>query len=237
VLSPEWKEIRFTRWMTHEAIQTCLRHERMPAALFRKAVENTLHVLRLEVLTRPLRDGGAVRVLDFGCGYGAFLAMCTEYGYEAMGVERSAPKRANARVSTIFSSLEELQREVGARKFHVVTLFETLEHLDDPRTTLEELTGFIAPGGILILETPDCTGVVDITNADESWRIQPLDHINAFTPKTLRELAERCGYRPIQRPEVHVAARLTRLAKTEGRRLLGAFGLLRPTTQQYFRKD
>jgi SAM-dependent methyltransferase len=237
VLSPEWNEIRFTRWMTHEAIRTCLRDETTPAGLFRKAVQSTHHVLRLQKLTISPRKGAPVRLLDFGCGYGEFLELCRQYGYEAVGIDRAKERRKHARVGGIFASLDELLVEVGRRKFHVITLFETLEHLDDPRSTLEELTRHLVSGGILILETPDCTGVTDITTTDESWRIQPLDHINAFTPATLRSIAERCGYSPIRRPEVHVSESPFRAAKTEVKRLLGMVGLLKPTTQQYFRKN
>jgi SAM-dependent methyltransferase len=237
VLSPEWNEIRFSRWMTHEAIQACLRHEMTPMGLYRKAVQNTQHVLRLERLTRGLRKDKTLRVLDFGCGYGEFLAMCSQYGYEAIGVDRSTGKRVNARHADVFSEVDELIAKIGTNKFHVITLFETLEHLEDPRSILDELTTLIMPGGILVMETPDCTGVTDITNADESWRIQPLDHINGFTPATLRSLARRCGYHAIHRPEAHVTAGLRRVVRTEAKRLLGALGRLRPTTQQYFRKD
>jgi SAM-dependent methyltransferase len=237
VLSPEWNEIRFSRWMTHEAIQACIQHEMTPMGRYRKAVQNTQHVLRLEQLTIGLRKSGALRVLDFGCGYGEFLAMCSQYGYEAVGVDRSTAKRVNSSHATIFSELDELTAEMGTKKFHAITLFETLEHLDDPRSVLDELTKLIEPGGILVLETPDCTGVTDITNADESWRIQPLDHINGFTPATLCSLAQRCGYRPIRKPGAHVTTGLRRMVKTEARRLLAALRLLRPTTQQYFAKD
>jgi SAM-dependent methyltransferase len=237
VLSPEWNEIRFSRWMTHEAIQACLRREMTPAGSFRRAVQNTQHVLRLERMTRGLRKDNALRILDFGCGYGEFLAMCSQYGCEAVGVDRAHDKRRNARHPVIFPTIGDLIGALGPGRFHVVTLFETLEHLDDPRSTLEELGTLVAPGGILVLETPDCTGVDDITTAEESWRIQPLDHINAFTPATLRSLAGRCGFAPIGKPGAHVTASWVGVAKAEVKSVLRRFGFVKPTTQQYFRKE
>jgi SAM-dependent methyltransferase len=236
VLSPEWNEIRFSRWMTHDAIQTCLKNELTPRGLYRKGVQNAQHVLRLERLTRTLRKSEALRVLDFGCGYGEFLAMCSQYGCEAIGVDRSIDKRHHARHTPIFSTIEDLMA-TGPARFHAITLFETLEHLDDPRSTLEELDTLMMPGGVLVLETPDCTNVDDITNADESWRIQPLDHINGFTPATLRSIAERCGYVPIPKPCGHVTSAWVEVAKAEAKRLLARSGLMKPTTQQYFRKQ
>jgi hypothetical protein len=107
----------------------------------------------------------------------------------------------------------------------------------DPRSTLEELGDLVMQGGFLILETPDCTGVTDIRTPDESWRIQPLDHINGFTPATLRSLAARCGYAPVSRPCGHVTPGWKSVAKAEIKGLLRRIGLSRPTTQQYFRKE
>lgn len=234
VLSPEWNEIRFERWMTHEAIQACIQQTQTPAGLMARALHRVEHALRIEALTRELRGDGPLRVLDFGCGYGEFVAMCVQFGFEAWGVDRATAKRLHAKLP-VHASIDEFVAAAGAPKLHALTLFETLEHLDDPRGVLEALTRHVLPGGILVLETPDCSGVTTITKED-CWRIQPLDHINGFTPATLASMARRCGYVPIPRPEALVTTSLKRVARTQAKRAARALGLLRPTTQQYFRK-
>jgi hypothetical protein len=89
-------------------------------------------------------------------------------------------------------------------------------------------------GGILVLETPDCSGVKGIFTHDDYKQINPLDHINGFTPKTMRGFAERLGFESIVKPVSHVTCDPVRVAKTEIKRLIS--GVLRPTTDQYFRK-
>jgi hypothetical protein len=86
----------------------------------------------------------------------------------------------------------------------------------------------------LILETPDASGVRDIKSFHDYQMIHPLDHINGFTPSTLRSFAERLGYQSITPPVSHVTAEIGRLLKTEAKRVL-KFALA-PRTQQYFRK-
>ena len=235
ILSPEWNEIRFSQWMSQEAIEQFEKPLKTPELRFQKGRTNTGHVIRLEMLTKNLHNKEAVRVLDFGCGYGEFLAMCSLYGFEAYGVDRSAARRNNNQSSSIFAELDDLETsDVASRQFHAITLFEVLEHLDDPRIVLESLAKLLVVGGVLVLETPDCSGVTNIVTRNDYLRIHPLEHINAFTPQTLRTFAERLGFAQIRTPQVHVTGDPLRAAKTEMKRVVG--GLLRPTTQQCFRK-
>ncbi|MHB8622283.1 MAG: class I SAM-dependent methyltransferase [Sulfuricaulis sp.] len=235
VLSPEWNERRFSRWMTQDAIERFAKLRTTPAGLFQKGARNTAHVIGLEKLTRDLRGHEKVRILDFGCGYGEFLAMCSLYGFESYGIDRSSARRDHGRYSSVFAELDDLQNsEAGAKAFHAITLFEVLEHLDDPRAILEALSKLIVVGGILILETPDCTGVTNITTRNDYDKIHPLEHINGFTPQTLQSFAERFGFSQIQPPTIQVTSDPMRVAKIEIKRLVGK--LLKPTTQKYFRK-
>jgi methyltransferase family protein len=141
VLTPEWNDINFSRWMSAEAIAEFERTHGGPTRLFDRAVHYTNHVLQLASLieARPLR------VLDFGCGNGEFLAIARQYGFDAVGVDRSTARRDKA--GDVFASIDELD----GRPFHAITLFEVLEHLDDPSGILKMLRGHLAPGGILIL--------------------------------------------------------------------------------------
>jgi SAM-dependent methyltransferase len=222
ILSPEWSAIKFSRWMTAEAMAEFERSHRVNA--YDRAVHSTKHVLQLASLiaAQPFR------ILDFGCGNGEFLAMCHLYGFEAFGVDRSQARRDKAGVRVV-ESVDQLDD----RPFHAITLFEVLEHLDDPRGILEMLRERLVPGGILVLETPDCSGVSGIVSRRDYDNIHPLEHINGFTPATLRGIAERVGFEAIRKPVSHVTANPIKVAKTEAKRAIGF--ALRPTTQQYFR--
>ena len=233
ILSPEWNERRFSQWMTQEAIAAFEQRLYTPERSFNKGVQYTKHVLQLEYLTRNLRGRAPIRLLDFGCGYGEFIAMCSMYGFEAYGIDRSSARRKNANFERIFPDLENL-KNLDNCEFHVITLFEVLEHLDDPKAILDMLKRYLVKDGILVLETPDCTGIKGISTPDEYMRIHPLEHINAFTPATMRKFAENLGFAPINKPVSHVTTDPLRVVKTEIKRMLG--GVMRTSTQQYFKK-
>lgn len=120
-----------------------------------------------------------------------------------------------------------------AGPFHAVTLFETLEHLDAPAAILKAVHPLLAPGGVLVLETPDCKGAADIRSHRDYLLLHPLEHINAFTHDTLNSIAVRCGFKPNSRPAAHVTADLVRVAKTVAKSVLKRG---ETSTQLYFRK-
>lgn len=231
ILAPEWNERRFSKWMSQEAIEAFERPLKTPASEFRKAADYTAHVLRIEQLTRALRGSGAPRVLDFGCGYGDFLSMCSMYGFDAYGVDRSSAKRDNNSFSRVYAGIEDVD---GMAPFHAITLFEVLEHLDDPHGLMLRLRDLLSAGGILVLETPDCSGVHNLETRYDYSMIHPLEHINGFTPETLKRFAARLGFTPIIRPIGCVTSDLRQIVKTVAKRMLST--LMKPTTQLYFRK-
>jgi SAM-dependent methyltransferase len=213
ILSPEWNEIRFSRWMSEEAIR---KFEEEHGTGENAAQDHVAHVLRL-------RDLGVAKILDFGCGFGQFLQMCQLFGLEAIGVDRSQARRSGSGLS-IFAELDEVQGN-----FDAITLFEVLEHLDDPLATLETLRSRLNLGGMIIVEVPDATGVTTINSRESYYKIHPLDHINAFTPETLAGILRQAGFEPITKKPAFVTTSLARVAKGIAR------ARLKPTTQQYFK--
>lgn len=231
ILSPEWNERRFSKWMSQEAIEAFEKPFNTPANAFRKAVSYTDHVLSIERLTRELRDSAAPRVLDFGCGYGRFLSMCSMYGFESYGVDRAAAKRENGIFDNVFANIDDVS---DFAPFHALTLFEVLEHLDDPRGILLRLRDMVVTGGILILETPDCTGVNRIETRYDYSKIHPLEHINGFTPKSLKDFATRLGFEQIWKPISCITSDSKDILKSVVKR--GLAPLMKSRTQMYFKK-
>ena len=232
ILNGEWNDRRFSTWMNEAAIRDfeSMAGHLSPAKRFQRGRTFVEHILRLEKLTRRIRSNEPVRLLDFGCGFGEFLAACSVFGFDCSGVDRSTARRDGA-VVPIFSSFEELN---DAKPFHVICLFEVLEHLDDPRELLAKLATKMVSGGILILETPNCSGVTGISSLDDYRKIHPLDHINAFTRETLTSIAERTGFRGVRSSPAHVTEDRKRILKQEAKHLLRRDFR---ETQLYFQKN
>lgn len=212
ILSPEWNQVRFTRWMSEDAIR---RFEDEHGGN-QDPTRDVQHVLRL-------KDLGVKRLLDFGCGFGEFLEMCRLFGIQAHGVDRSNARRSGAGVQ-IHAELDDVPGT-----FDAITMFEVLEHVDDPLGLLAALRKRLNPGGLMVVEVPDTSGVSGIRDRGTYCKIHPLDHINAFTPQSLICIMAQAGFKPIGKGPAFVTTSLKRVAKD-----LAKASLKQSSTQRYF---
>ncbi|MEZ5987626.1 MAG: methyltransferase domain-containing protein [Planctomycetota bacterium] len=101
------------------------------------------------------------RVLDAGCGEGYGAAMLAEVAAAVTGVDVSAEAVARAAARYARPGLRFV--EVGPDGpfppeeggYDLVTSFEVLEHVADPGGYLDRLAAAMAPGGLLVLSSPN----------------------------------------------------------------------------------
>ena len=206
-------------------------------ARFDRAAGCVRHVLRLDKMTSGFRGDEALRVLDFGCGDASFMPAVRLFGAEAYGVDCEADRKPRASdLGPVVADLEELPRSLKGR-FDAVALFGVLEQVEQPLRVLEDLREWLRPGGILILETRDCTGADGFDMFRDYPLISPLRCINAFVPRSLTAIARRAGYAPTAPLPAYVTTELLPVTRARIRRALhGVEQLVRPSTQQYFRR-
>ncbi len=144
------------------------------------------------------RDGSAPkRLLDVGCGYGAFVALMRERGWDAEGVDPS-PKVVQTAVDAgrpvRRSTLEELQEPDGS--YHAVTMFYVLEHLPDPLAALKKAYALLAPNGILVVRVPHTTPIVRLLAPFGLGKslYDPPFHLYDFSPRVLQAMLRRAGF-------------------------------------------
>ncbi len=100
-----------------------------------------------------------LRVLDVGCGGGAFIGGLLEAGAVPHGIELDPVRAAVAhrRYGVPISKLpveHEYWQESHSGAFDVVTLWDVLEHVNFPDRTLAAAARLLRPGGIVALDTP-----------------------------------------------------------------------------------
>jgi SAM-dependent methyltransferase len=104
------------------------------------------------------RFAAGKRVLDLGCGTGYGTAELAKYATEAVGVDISpeaidyaTEHYRNARF--VLGSAADAHFE--DESFDLVTSFELIEHLSEPRSLIEQAKKVLHPGGLFIVSTPN----------------------------------------------------------------------------------
>jgi 2-polyprenyl-3-methyl-5-hydroxy-6-metoxy-1,4-benzoquinol methylase len=138
-------------------------------------------------------------LLDVGAASGIFLNLARRAGYDAAGIEPSERLVADAERLyglKIFCGSAE-QFPVG-RTFDVVTLLDVLEHVTDPVAFLGTVAGFLAPGGTLVVVTPDIGSLAARLLGGRWWHYRAA-HVNFFNRRSLERLLAAHGFTVVLR--------------------------------------
>jgi 2-polyprenyl-6-hydroxyphenyl methylase/3-demethylubiquinone-9 3-methyltransferase len=153
--------------------------------------------------SRGVRPLAGKRALDVGCGAGLLCEPLTRLGAAVTGVDAAEENIATARAHAAGSGLAIDYRcgEVGALGlcgFDLVGSMEVIEHVADKAAFLSALAACLAPGGLMVLSTPNRTAKSRLLMVEAAERLgmvpRGTHHWDDFvTPDELRELLGRAG--------------------------------------------
>lgn len=137
--------------------------------------------------------------LDIGCGDGAFLRELRRLGFrDVVGVE---PSEAPVRVAA--DDVRPLIRQemfdggcFAENSFDLVTCFQTIEHVYEPRTLLEDICRILKPGGKVFLIAHDL-GAFSARIMGEKSPIFDIEHVQLFNPQSVRFLLTQTDFRAV----------------------------------------
>lgn len=163
-----------------------------------------LHRTVLKVLHRrcPQIFVPGANVLDFGCGYGYFLAQAQQLGLQATGVEISPDAAAHARDRlglNVLTGDEAALDRLGDGQFMLVNCAQVIEHLLEPRDVLGKLVDKLAPGGILMLAFPNIRCWRYRIEGGRWFNVANPTHLNFFTLSAVRQILTDLGLTDVHR--------------------------------------
>jgi 2-polyprenyl-3-methyl-5-hydroxy-6-metoxy-1,4-benzoquinol methylase len=140
------------------------------------------------------------KILDVGTATGFFLEVARDMGFDPYGVE----------VSEFSGSIA--AKKFGADHIHIGTLetapfppetfsamamSDLLEHVTDPIGVLKCSHKLLAPNGVLMITTPDCSSLSHNLMGDR-WTHYKLEHLFYPSPNSMRLMAKKSGFRVLK---------------------------------------
>lgn len=145
------------------------------------------------------------KLLDVGCAAGFALTALRERGYDVHGVELSAEmaalagKRLAAPERIHCGLLDDVeQRALFGGKFDVITLFDVVEHIEDPVAFLATARRLLAPGGIVVFETQNVASLFARVMGLSWQHYKFQEHLWHFDPKTMPRLLQKAGFELVE---------------------------------------
>lgn len=169
-------------------------------------------IRRWIALPESANPGVAPRVLDLGSGDGAWL---DQWQGQA---ERSATELSpEHRTALQDRGIQLVDASNLQGQYDVVSLFDFLEHVEDPRSLLHSIGHVVAPQGTLVIGVPDMGKLIALLLGPRYYLVCPM-HFSYFTRSALESLltATFPGARATIRPSPPMNTDLRGLAKWIG---------------------
>lgn len=145
----------------------------------------------------PPNPKGNGRLLDVGCGNGAFLRLAKTCGWEVTGIDPDPNAAAVGQGFPVYLGGIEVfdgQKEI----FDVITLSHVIEHTHAPIDVLRGCHALLKKRGQLWIETPNITALGH-ARFGRHWRgLEPPRHLVLFNRASLQLALQRAGFRHVQ---------------------------------------
>jgi 2-polyprenyl-3-methyl-5-hydroxy-6-metoxy-1,4-benzoquinol methylase len=148
---------------------------------------------RLDALEDAVPPGA---LLDVGAAAGFFVDEARKRGWDASGIDISAPMVEWGR-RTLDVPLEQAsiaEARAGEGSLDALTMWDYIEHSLEPADDLRRAHELIRPGGVLALSTGDAATFVARISGSRWHLLTPRHHNFFFTARTLAELLRRTGF-------------------------------------------
>lgn len=165
------------------------------------AGHDSQHAMRVKSFAWSLKRFGKrlpkppATILDVGTAGGAFLEAARDFGYTPSGIEPSEyltnaarDRGFDVRAGTLSDGL------FAGDTFDVVSMWDVIEHLCDPKDAVRGVHDRLKPGGVFLLNFPDSGTWQAKLAGKRFWWLLSV-HVSYFTKRTMRRLLEESGFK------------------------------------------
>jgi 2-polyprenyl-3-methyl-5-hydroxy-6-metoxy-1,4-benzoquinol methylase len=148
----------------------------------------------LKILNSFTKSKG--RLLDVGAAAGYFVKVAADNNWQAEGVEPSSwmSQYAQDKLGVKVRPGTIHNYRFKSNSFDVITYWDVLEHVPDPKKDLKKTAKLLKKGGLLIVNYPDWASLPAKIFGRKWWFVLSI-HLYYFTPVTITKLLKKTGFR------------------------------------------
>ena len=150
---------------------------------------------RIDILKKYKPAG---RLLDIGCATGTFMEVASQ-NWDVFGVEISeyASQKAQEKGLKVLQG-DLVNSPYADQKFDIITMWDTLEHLNHPTQVLQTLKKMTNTGSIIAATTGDVGSLASILTG-KYWHLFNIpQHLSYFDKKSASSLFNKAGFKVMQ---------------------------------------
>jgi 2-polyprenyl-3-methyl-5-hydroxy-6-metoxy-1,4-benzoquinol methylase len=150
------------------------------------------HKLRLSLIKKYKKQGN---LFDIGTGWGHFLYTAKICSYNVDGIEISKLMHFFATNDLELNVRNEdlYEAEIPKNQYDIVTMWDVLEHLNEPQKAVKKAHEILKPDGIFVLQIPAIDSKIAKIEK-EKWIMLSAEHINYFTKNSIKLFLENNGF-------------------------------------------
>ena len=145
---------------------------------------------RCQSLLRPQAAPRDIKVLDIGCGSGAFVQIARQLGYQAEGIDPYLPEALEHSDGLMRKAVA----EVAPASYDVAVMLNIAEHLERPREFFTAARQLLKPGGVLLMTCPLGDSLAFRLHRAHWTHLVLDEHLLFWTPAALTRLLRELGF-------------------------------------------
>jgi SAM-dependent methyltransferase len=187
-----------------------------------------------KLITRYVERGN---VLDIGCSSGAFLKTMQGPNWRLFGIEMEPSTAERARTATgaeVFVG-DACDAPFQPGSLDVITAFDLVEHVYQPRALMAKVSEWLKPGGIFVAQVPNIDSWEARAFRSYWYGLELPRHLSHFSPRSLRRLMHQSSLEELSlvtTSNSYVEDSILYL-HTRGREKLG-LGVIRPSAPRKY---
>lgn len=169
---------------------------------------------RIEIINKLLTEGS---ILDVGSSIGIFIESLKRSGSQLNISACDLNLESCQKLKDKYNDIEVIHKDVlkldEEKKFEIVTLWDTFEHIVSPLELLKKIHILLKPHGYFIFSTPNTSSYEWKIMNKEHIQLLPPGHVNLYNKKNIKLFVEKMNFKVLDILTLNASLDLTYIKK------------------------